>query len=300
MTLALLWVAGCSGSPAPSESCIDAGDAKSDTSETGDSGDSGNSEDTGVCPVFGETALASSSAAGQAHPSDVTVCPTWSGIRDAAYTYSVNRGTGSAYNPGAVTTEFVVAKPRSDAEAGHYTEVSSAFVDGLHDDSPSSANAALRQTEREFVCDADGLWLTSEFSHNVGFLSSNDSPSSPLRSGWECTSQAALLLPKELTVGTVWSARCEGRWWRLGSVDAVDCTFDFTVDREADVATPGGTWTALHVVPAPTADPVCFGMGDAIDSYFTNPDGYWVTSGAGVIAKTTPDQGAFLRLSQDY
>ena len=244
MHLALLWLTGCSSSPEASGSCDDTGGrAVDDTAETGEAAD------TGECPLFGGTALPASNERGESHEWDVTICPTWSGIRDETYTYSVNRATGSRFNVGAVTTEFVVTQPLPDAGAGHFLEVSNSFVEGLHDDSPEAANSAMLRTDRHFVCDDEGLWLISEFSHKMGFHSADDSPALPLREGWACWSQAALLLPRELSVGTSWSAQCTGTWYRADQPDAVDCTFEFTVDQEAEVATPGGTWTALHVAP---------------------------------------------------
>lgn len=293
MLVGLLIFSGCDGHSADvgAKSCP----AGSDSGPAADTADSGDTAAVPECPPFGSAALANSNTAGE-HSSDVTICPKWSGIRDAAFTYSVNRAVGSAYAEvaGAVTTEFVATQPGTDP--GSFEEVSAAYTDGLL----GTQGARMAQWERTLRCDGDGLWMASEWSHGMSFHAADDSPANPLRSGWECSDRELNLLPKELALGTTWTAACSGRWWRLGSVDAADCSFDFTVDEEREIATPGGTWMAFHVVPAASSDPTCLGMGDAIDSYFTNAAGYWVANGVGVIQKTTFDQGEFARISPDY
>lgn len=300
MLVGLLIFSGCDGSSpeAGEDSCLASADSGV-VIDSADSGETGDTAELAECALFGADVLPDLAEVGDEHAHDVTICPVWSGIRDATHTYAVNRGSGSGYQPAAVTTEFVVTQPVADRTGG-FVEVTSRFIDGLHDDDPDAPNAALGQIERQWTCDHEGLWLNMETSHQLGFHSWDDGPANPLRSGWECTSQAALLLPTDSTVGTEWSAQCSGRRWSLGDVDAVDCTFTFTVDEEREVATPGGTWVARHVVPVSSAPVECLGLGDAINSYFTNADGYWVASGVGVIMKSTRDQGNFVRISPDY
>lgn len=228
---------------------------------------------------------------------DMTICPVWSGIRNASPVTAVFRASGSTTTPGSYTTESATNDPqnRSSSES---IETTVALQDGIVNANGGETITALWQTRRKFRCDAAGLWMDEELRRTTDFGTlTGDVAATALVQGWECSTSALLLIPADLTVGKTWTTTCEGSWLLYESTDPVSCTFEFTADEQRQYSTPGGTWEAIHVAPTANSDQSCMGLGQRVDSYFAEPGGFWLGRGVGILAKADTDSGNYVRIS---
>lgn len=192
------------------------------------------------------------------------ICGEWSGIPDDSKAVWVYQSESSKIDYLSQTSDL-------DRETG----LGSMTGPGNLSD-PSDPVPSLFVRTRQFRCDAEGVWLTSDFAV-VTRLDAGDQ----WEEGVNCHLTQPLLIPRDPKLGDAWTGQCHGSEARYqGSSTEYDCTFSFTVTSDAQVSTQGGSWEVLTVEVVPNG--TC-GLMYPITSFS-------LARGAGIVAMAASEE----------
>ncbi len=215
-----------------------------------------------------------------------TLCSAWTGLTDApawsswvtqSYPGRRYRATSGGWAEHGGIVHEVWSAQGVDPLSGETSEILSGAA-YLPEFLPADALGTLSGA-RHYRCDADGLWLYSSWLRiDMLFPPTNGSVEYfEDVNHVECDVAELLLLPSDVTVGDSWEGRCQGYSEGAGGFDAFDCTYVFTATERESLATPAGTFDALHVVPSGE----CV-RGDSFH-FFADEDGFWFGWGFGLV-----------------